>query len=73
MKKLTILITTILLSAACFAQKADVKKDEILSDGKTIAKIEKEAVVNYGGMKNKGKIKLYSKAQYGLSIFWQTI
>lgn len=34
---------------------------------------EKEAVVNYGGMKNKGKIRLYSKAQYGLSIFWQTI
>lgn len=37
MKKLTIIITALLLSAATFAQKAEVKKDEILSDGKAIA------------------------------------
>lgn len=42
MKKLTILIAAVLLSAAVFAQKAEVKKDEILSDGKSIAKIEKD-------------------------------
>src|SRR5690606_35837679 len=38
----TILITAVLLSAVTFAQKAEVKKDEILSDGKVIAKIEKD-------------------------------
>lgn len=42
MKKLTILIAAVLLSAAVFAQKVEVKKDEILSDGKSIAKIEKD-------------------------------
>src|SRR5690625_1295966 len=42
MKKLTILITALIYSAVVFAQKADVKKDEILSDGKPIAKIEKD-------------------------------
>src|SRR5690625_1920830 len=42
MKKLTILITALVFSAVAFAQKADVKKDEILSDGKPIAKIEKD-------------------------------
>lgn len=31
-----------MLSAAVFAQKVEVKKDEILSDGKPIAKIEKD-------------------------------
>lgn len=42
MKKLTILLATILFSTATFAQKADVKKEEILSDGNPIAKIEKD-------------------------------
>jgi len=42
MKKLTTLITAVFFSAVTFAQKADVKKDEILSDGKSIAKIEKD-------------------------------
>lgn len=42
MKKVTIIIAALLLSAATFAQKAEVKKDEILSDGKVIAKIEKD-------------------------------
>ena len=42
MKKLTILVAILLLSVTTFAQKAEVKKDEILSDGKAIAKIEKD-------------------------------
>src|SRR5690554_758223 len=42
MKKLTILITALVFSAVAFAQKAEVKKDKILSDGKSIAKIEKD-------------------------------
>src|SRR5690625_6053674 len=42
MKELTTLTATRWLSAAAFAQKADVKRDEILSDGKPIAKIEKD-------------------------------
>lgn len=33
----------------------------------------KAAVVNYGGMANKGRIRLFSTAQYGLTIFWRTI
>src|SRR5690554_4934817 len=41
-KKTTTLITAVLLTAVTFAQKAEVKKDEILSDGKAIAKIEKD-------------------------------
>lgn len=42
MKKLTLLITTIIISTTAFAQKAEVKKDEILLEGKAIAKIEKD-------------------------------
>ena len=32
----------------------------------------KKANTNYGGMKNKGKVRLTSTAQYGLTIFWKT-
>lgn len=42
MKKLTLLLATILFALVVNAQKADVKKDEILSDSKAIAKIERE-------------------------------
>ena len=31
---------------------------------------KKTAGYNYGGMKNKGRIRLTSTAQYGLTIFW---
>ncbi len=31
----------------------------------------KAALHNYGGMKNSGKIRLQSTAQYGLTIFWK--
>ena len=34
---------------------------------------KKTAGYNYGGMKNKGRIRLTSTAQYGLTIFWRTI
>ena len=34
---------------------------------------EKHAISNYGGMKNKGRIRLYSTAQYGLTIFWKEV
>lgn len=33
----------------------------------------KRAIVNYGGMHNKGKIRLQSVAQYGLTIFWREL
>ena len=33
----------------------------------------KEATVNYKGYKNKGKIRLVSTAQYGLTIFWREV
>lgn len=42
MKNLTLLVATILFSLVVNAQTADVKKDEILSDGKAIAKIERD-------------------------------
>ena len=42
MQRLTLLLAALSFSAATFAQKADVKKDEILSDGQSIAKIEKD-------------------------------
>lgn len=42
MKKQATLIIALLLSIATFAQKATVKKGEIRSDGKTLAKIEKD-------------------------------
>ena len=32
----------------------------------------KAAMHNYGGMTNKGKTRLSSTAQYGLTIFWKT-
>lgn len=34
---------------------------------------KKTAGYNYRGMKNKGRIRLTSTAQYGLTIFWRTI
>ena len=34
---------------------------------------KKYAVANYGGMKNKDKIRLSSVAQYGLTIFWKEV
>lgn len=34
---------------------------------------KKTAGYNYGGMKNKGRIRLTSTAQYGLTIFWRTL
>jgi hypothetical protein len=34
---------------------------------------KKYAVANYGGMKNKDRIRLKSSAQYGLSIFWTEV
>lgn len=42
MKKLTSLFFTVIISTACFAQKAEVKKNEIFIEGKAIAKIEKD-------------------------------
>ncbi len=42
MKKTIILIAAIAFSAATFAQKVEVKNDEIVSEGKVIAKIEKD-------------------------------
>ncbi|MPN07645.1 hypothetical protein SDC9_154916 [bioreactor metagenome] len=33
----------------------------------------KYAVANYGGMKNKDKIRLQSVAQYGLTMFWKEV
>jgi len=38
--------------------------------GKFTVPQEKAALFNYGGMKNKGLIRLSSTAQYGLTIFW---
>ena len=34
---------------------------------------EKRAISNYGGMRNKGRIRIYSTAQYGLTIFWKEV
>lgn len=42
MKKLTILIAAISFSIATFAQKVEIKKNNILSDGRAIAQIEKD-------------------------------
>lgn len=42
MKILSILFVTILLAPVSYAQKPDVKKGNVLSDGKAIAKIEKD-------------------------------
>ena len=39
--------------------------------GKFTVPQEKSATSNYGGMKNKGRIRLQSTAQYGLTIFWK--
>ena len=33
----------------------------------------KRAIINYGGMRNIGKIRLQSVAQYGLTIFWREL
>lgn len=33
---------------------------------------QKAALHNYGGMTNQGKIRIYSTAQYGLTMFWKT-
>ncbi len=40
--------------------------------GKFTVPQNKAAMHNYGGMTNKGKTRLYSTAQYGLTIFWKT-
>lgn len=40
-------------------------------EGKFTVPQEKYATSNYGGMKNKGRIRLQSTAQYGLTIFWR--
>lgn len=42
MKKLKIVIVALTFSTLSFAQKADVKGEDLLSDGKIIAKIEKD-------------------------------
>ena len=43
MRKILLIIIAIAFTAvATYAQKAEVKNDEILSDGKAIAKIEKD-------------------------------
>lgn len=42
MKKLKIVIAALTFSTLSFAQKADVKGEDLLSDGKLIAKIEKD-------------------------------
>ena len=41
--------------------------------GKFTVPQKKTATSNYGGMTNKGKIRLQSTAQYGLTIFWKEI
>jgi RHS repeat-associated protein len=40
--------------------------------GKFTVPHQKVATYNYGGMKNEGKIRLQSTAQYGLTIFWKS-
>ncbi|WP_312788876.1 hypothetical protein [Sphingobacterium sp.] len=42
MKRLIIVIATLTFATVSFAQKAEVKGDDLLSDGKLIAKIEKD-------------------------------
>ena len=39
--------------------------------GKLTVPQKKAATQNYKGMFNKGKIRLFSTAQYGLTIFWK--
>ena len=41
--------------------------------GKFTVPQTKEATSNYGGMNNKGRIRLQSTAQYGLTIFWKKV
>lgn len=41
--------------------------------GKFTAPQKQEALFNYGGMKNKGKIRLFSVQQLALTIFWKEI
>ena len=41
--------------------------------GKFTVPQTKEATSNYGGMNNKGRIRLQSTAQYGLTIFWKEV
>ena len=41
--------------------------------GKFTVPQTKKATTNYGGMKNKGRIRLQSTAQYGLTIFWKEV
>ena len=41
--------------------------------GKFNAPQTKKATSNYGGMHNKGRIRLQSTAQYGLTIFWKEL
>lgn len=45
--------------------------DNKFGNGRFNAPQTKEATCNYGGMYNKGKIRLQSTAQYGLTIFWK--
>ena len=40
--------------------------------GKFTVPQNKAAIHNYGGMTNKGKTRLSSTAQFGLTIFWKT-
>mgnify|MGYP003299501614 CR=1 FL=1 len=40
-------------------------------EGKFNVPQKKQATTNYRGMKNQGKIRLSSTAQYGLTIFWK--
>ena len=47
--------------------------DSKFGSGKFTVPQKKTATSNYGGMTNKGKIRLQSTAQYGLTIFWKEI
>ena len=46
--------------------------EETFGDGKFTVPQTRKAMFNYGGMRNKGKTRLFSTAQYGLTIFWKT-
>ena len=46
--------------------------DSKFGAGKFTVPQNKAAMHNYGGMTNKGKTRLSSTAQYGLTIFWKT-
>jgi RHS repeat-associated protein len=46
--------------------------DGRFGEGKFSVPQQRTALHNYGGMTNQGKIRIYSTAQYGLTMFWKT-